>query len=171
MLWQWFKKCAYLFCTYPKWHFQIFSSPNIHALIIWTNFIKIISINREKTTGYGRRMKRLWSITSTTVHLPLRNTIPMIRCYFSSSIFNHEYRKLYSDRNNSRYLYLRRHTNESWASSWSLPTSCLKRWRIQRYHQISRRWLDIPQPSYLGQFHSIRVLTIPRCIRNVHQEM
>lgn len=46
-----FKKC--LFWTYPKWHFQVLSSPKVHFFIVRSWLPKILSINGKKSSSHS----------------------------------------------------------------------------------------------------------------------
>lgn len=51
--------CCYIYQsfynTYPKGHFQVFSTPDVHSPVIGAYFIEIVSIYREEASGHGRR--------------------------------------------------------------------------------------------------------------------
>lgn len=62
--------------TYPEWHFQVFTAPNVHAFIVRAYFVKQRFINGEQATGHGWRSQRCSFIVMTPLHFTGRHSIP-----------------------------------------------------------------------------------------------
>ena len=52
-------------CTHPKWHLQIFSTPDFHSFIVGARIEKVLAFNSKQTSCHGR--------SSAIKHTLLRN--------------------------------------------------------------------------------------------------